>query len=99
MKSFSQRKGLKPLSDTIQTESMNAELRNSLWNALDVMLWSTDRIYTFSMASLKSNRLVGRYGSTFSRSLSIRDRTKLARFLRLFVIISFGVSGLRYMTF
>lgn len=43
MKSFSQRKGLKPLSDTIQTGSMNAELRNSLWNALDVALWSTDR--------------------------------------------------------
>ena len=43
MKSFSQRKGLKPLSDTIQTGSMNAELRNSLWNALDAALWSTKK--------------------------------------------------------
>lgn len=42
MKTFSQRKGLKPLSETIQTESMSPELRNSLWNALDVALWSTE---------------------------------------------------------
>jgi len=43
MKSFSQRKGLKPLSDIIQTGSINSELRNSLWNALDVALWSSDK--------------------------------------------------------
>lgn len=42
MKTFSQRKGLKPLSETIEIESMSAELRNSLWNALDVALWSTE---------------------------------------------------------
>jgi hypothetical protein len=42
MKTFSQRKGLKPLSETIQTKSMSPELRNSLWNALDVALWSTE---------------------------------------------------------
>jgi hypothetical protein len=42
MKTFSQRKGLKPVSEAIQTESMNTELRNSLWNALDVALWSTE---------------------------------------------------------
>lgn len=46
MKTFSQRKGYKPVSETIQTDSMNSELRNSLWNALDVALWSTeDYIY------------------------------------------------------
>lgn len=43
MKTFSQRKGLKPVSEIIQTESMNLELRNSLWNALDVGIWSAER--------------------------------------------------------
>jgi hypothetical protein len=42
MKSFSQRKGLKPVLEVIQTDSMNNELRNSIWNALDVALWSTN---------------------------------------------------------
>lgn len=41
MQSFSQRKGLKPVSEIIQTDSMNTDLRNSIWNALDVALWST----------------------------------------------------------
>lgn len=41
MKTFSERKGLKPISEVIQIESMNEALRNSLWNALDVALWST----------------------------------------------------------
>lgn len=41
MQSFSQRKGLSPVSEIIQTDSMNSDLRNSIWNALDVALWST----------------------------------------------------------
>ena len=35
MKTFSERKGFKPVSETIQIDSMNEALRNSLWNALD----------------------------------------------------------------
>ena len=42
MKTFSQRKGLTPVSEIIQIDSMTEELRNSLWNALDVALWSTE---------------------------------------------------------
>jgi len=42
MKTFSERKGLKPVSEIIQIDSMNEALRNSLWSALDVALWSTD---------------------------------------------------------
>lgn len=38
---FSQRKGLKPVSAIIQADSMSADLRNSLWNALNVALWSS----------------------------------------------------------
>lgn len=41
MKSFSQRKGLKPVLEIIQIDSMNSDLRNSLWNALDVTIWSS----------------------------------------------------------
>ena len=43
MKSFSQRKGIVPLADVIQVNGMNDALRNSLWNTLDVTLWSSDR--------------------------------------------------------
>lgn len=42
MKRFSQRKGFKPSVEVIQAECMNDSLRNSLWNALDIALWSTD---------------------------------------------------------
>jgi AbiJ N-terminal domain 4 len=42
MKSFSQRKGLKPASEIIQSNSMNTDLRNSIWNALDIALWSSE---------------------------------------------------------
>lgn len=49
MKSFSQRKGLKPVSEIIQTDDMNDELRNSLWNALDINIWSIkDYVITHS---------------------------------------------------
>ena len=40
MKTFSERKGLKPISKIIQIDSMTTELRNSLWNALDIAFWS-----------------------------------------------------------
>lgn len=40
MKTFSQRKGFKPISETIQIESISPELRISLWNVLDIALWS-----------------------------------------------------------
>ncbi|CUQ67016.1 AbiJ-NTD4 domain-containing protein [Candidatus Nitrospira inopinata] len=42
MKTFSQRKGLKPVSEVIQVTWMSEELRNSLWNALDTALWSSE---------------------------------------------------------
>ena len=44
MKSFSQRKGLRPVKSVMQVESMDDELRNSLWNALTVYYW--DRVDT-----------------------------------------------------
>lgn len=37
--SFSQRKGLKPIKEVLQIESMDSDLRNGLWNALGVHYW------------------------------------------------------------
>ncbi len=36
MNLFSQRKGLKPVKSIIQIDSMDTDLRNSLWNALSI---------------------------------------------------------------
>lgn len=41
MKTFSERKGIKPVTDVVQTTSMSDDLRSSLWNVLDVAIWST----------------------------------------------------------
>ena len=41
MKRFSQRKSLNPVGEVIQIDSMNSELRISLWNVLDVKIWSS----------------------------------------------------------
>lgn len=42
MKSFSERKGIVPQRQTIQTDGMTEELRNSLWNALHLAVWESD---------------------------------------------------------
>lgn len=42
MSSFSERKGLRPVSKIIQIDSMNDALRNSLWSALDISIWSEE---------------------------------------------------------
>ena len=44
MPNFSQRQGLAPTTLPIQMESMNEDLRTSLWNALNIGLW-TQRNY------------------------------------------------------
>jgi hypothetical protein len=36
---FSQRKGHKPVSKIIQRNDVNEELRNTLWNILDLFVW------------------------------------------------------------
>jgi DNA-binding transcriptional ArsR family regulator len=41
MPSFSQRKGLEPVSKLIQLDSMDEFLRNAIWNVLDRTIWST----------------------------------------------------------
>lgn len=45
MQSFSQRKGLKPIKSIMQIDSMDDDLRNGLWNALEVYYWVHGRTY------------------------------------------------------
>lgn len=44
MSSFSQRKGLKPIKKIVQIESMDDDLRNRLWNGLDLCYFKTARL-------------------------------------------------------
>ena len=57
MKRFSQRKGLKPVAEVIQIDSMNSELRNSLWNTLNVEIWLYDRTPNRRLIELFSDAL------------------------------------------
>jgi len=41
MKSFSQRKGLKPVKNVMQIHDMDQDLRIGLWNALTTSYWET----------------------------------------------------------
>jgi AbiJ N-terminal domain 4 len=44
---FSQRKGHRPVAEVLQVNGMSAEMRSSLWNALDQFLWSSrDFVHT-----------------------------------------------------
>lgn len=45
MELFSHRKGLKPVKNVIQAESMDDDLRNGLWSALSIFYW--DNIYVY----------------------------------------------------
>ncbi len=46
MSKFSERKGLVPVSKELQVNGMSVELRNKLWNILDIILWqSKDYLY------------------------------------------------------
>ena len=40
MKLFSQRQGYRPEKLQIQTNDIDADLKNKLWNALDTIYWS-----------------------------------------------------------
>ena len=47
--SFSQRKGIKPVRETIQTDSMDDALRNKLWNGLLFTYWNgVDEDYSYN---------------------------------------------------
>jgi len=41
---FSERQGIKPVKTVIQTDNMDADLRNGLWNALTRRYWNKARI-------------------------------------------------------
>jgi hypothetical protein len=59
---FSQRKGLKPIEAPLQLESMDAALRNGLWNCLHIFVWANwqEWSYSWTPISEKINTLVKR---------------------------------------
>lgn len=81
MMSFSQRKGFTPVSDVIQVGGMNDDLRISLWNVLDMALWSSNGFlrdrYSVGLMGSFSARL---WFSYFKRPIDTRsddDQLKL----------------------
>lgn len=44
---FSQRRGLKPVKSVVQTDSMDDDLRNGLWNALSDVYWQNVRVTSY----------------------------------------------------
>ena len=92
MKSFSQRKGFKPVAEVIQTGSMNSDLRNSLWNVLDIKIWSSghfDSLDRFSEAL---------WFAFFKKPIDSRPRGDYPILLEVREYF-FPASGLRCMTF
>ena len=51
MKTFSQRKGLTPISDIIQKDFMTIELRNLLWNEIGRTLFMLPPTYKYYNSS------------------------------------------------
>lgn len=58
MQSFSQRKGLKPTKSIIQADSMDDDLRNGLWNALQIFYWDDGTRYVHAVSDLPSLSLL-----------------------------------------
>jgi hypothetical protein len=63
---FSQRFGFKPVKTSIQKESMDQDLRNSLWSALKIHYWDTFR------AQVSYEDTIGKYFNQELRNLSER---------------------------
>lgn len=55
MNSFSQRKGIKPIKNILQIESMDNDLRNSLWNALTHSYWNGVKSDKYRKVTLSHN--------------------------------------------
>lgn len=55
MRTFSQRKGLEPVKTVIQTDSIDIDLRNSLWNALTIYYWDTVKRNRYTGLNLLSD--------------------------------------------
>jgi len=53
---FSERMGFRPVADVIQVDSMNIELRNSIWNLLHATVFGTDHFLGRIGRTRKTNR-------------------------------------------
>ena len=69
---FSEREGLRAAKQTIQTHEIDDALRNSLWNILDLLVWSTRNYLHIS----------GSYGGSIGE-IDIFSRSLWSNFLKL----------------
>ena len=63
MPSYSQRKGIVPLQKLIQRESIDDDLRNGLWSALDIVLWRHWSEESYGYKSPATNVVENLFGS------------------------------------
>ena len=57
MASFSQRKGIRPIRKAIQREEVDVELRNRLWNAMQVCVWDKFSPPSFGTSNYNTNQV------------------------------------------
>jgi hypothetical protein len=56
---FSERRGIKPIKNVIQTDDMDADLRTGLWNALSLFYWD-DVVTRYGYSYHESDELISR---------------------------------------
>src|SRR5438045_752678 len=71
---FSERYGFKPVKNLIQTESMDQDLRNSIWNALQLFYFDTSSTY-------RQHRL-GSLSDAPNRDMSVLCKTLWINFFK-----------------
>ncbi len=55
---FSQRKGIKPVKNVMQVDSMDSDLKNGLWNATTIYFWDKVKTYYYSYLKLDDNKTI-----------------------------------------
>jgi len=73
MKSFSQRKGIKPVKSVIQVDGMDNDLRNGLWNVLIIFYWHLVKKYNISYYKDVDILLKRLWNNYFKRPLDTLD--------------------------
>ena len=105
---FSQRKGFKPVKSVIQTDSMDDDLRNSLWNALTLNYWDNIKRNSITYYPLMKHFIKKLWVNHFKQPLDtlsdywsdiykeIRNRFYSYRWYEVYDFIEFTVDNYPY---
>jgi hypothetical protein len=101
---FSQRIGIRPLEKVFQHESMDDELRNSLWNVLQINVWNIGWRTQWMMAFVKKiwfyyfkkpiDEIIYRIGSDYSADKIIRVHFFNRKWWEIFDFIEFIINNI-----